>query len=60
MNQALKLVAEINRKKEAMKKTKSQYLKNDYSKRIRDDMFELRDYCQFKGLNLIEIARLVK
>ena len=60
MEQALKLVSEINRKREAIRKTKSTYLINDYSKSIRVDMFELRDYCKFKGLDLNEIARFTQ
>lgn len=60
MEQALKLVAEINRKNEAIRKTKSTYLINDYYKSIRDDMFELRDYCNFKGLDLNEVARFIQ
>ena len=60
MKQALKLVDEINRKKEAIRKTKSTYLINDYHKSIRSDMFELRDYCKFKGLDLNEITRFIR
>lgn len=60
MEQALKVVDEINRKREAIRKTKSTYLINDYHKSIRADMFELRDYCKFKGLDLNEIARLIQ
>lgn len=60
MKQALKLVDEINRKNEAIRKTKSTYLRNDLYKSIRDDMFELRDYCKFKGLDLNEVARFIK
>lgn len=60
MKQALKLVDEINRKNEAIRKTKSTYLRNDLYKSIRSDMFELRDYCEFKGLDLNKIARFIK
>ena len=60
MKQALKLVDEINRKNEAIRKTKSAYLRNDYYKSVRSDMFELRDYCKFKGLDFNEIARFIQ
>ena len=60
MRQALELVDEINRKKEAINKTKSTYLINDYYKSIRDDMFELRDYCKFKGIDFKEVARFIQ
>lgn len=60
MIQALKLVDEINRKNEAIRKTRSTYLRNEYYKSIRSDMFELRDYCKFKGLDLNEIARFIQ
>lgn len=60
MKQALKLVDEINRKNEAIRQTRSTYLINDYYKSIRADMFELRDYCKFKGLDLNEIARFIQ
>lgn len=60
MNQALKLVDEINRKKKAVLETRSSYLRNDYAKSIRADIFELRDYCKFKGLDFKEVARFIK
>lgn len=60
MLQALKLVDEINRKREIIRTTTSIYQINDLYKSIRSDMFELRDYCKFKGLDLNEIARFIK
>lgn len=60
MKQAQKFIDEINRKKEAMRKTKSMRLFNDYRKSIRDDLFELRDYCKFKGLDFNEIKRFIR
>jgi hypothetical protein len=60
MNQALKLVAEINRKKKRILETRSSYLRNDLYKSIRSDMFELRDYCKFKGLDFKEVARFIE
>lgn len=60
MEQALKVVDEINRKREAIRKTNSAYLINDYCKSIRSDMFELRDYCKFKGISFRKLARLIQ
>lgn len=60
MERALKFVDEINRKNEAIRKTKSTYLRNDLYKSVRADMFELRDYCKFKGLDLNEIAKFIQ
>lgn len=60
MEQALKLVDEINRKNEAIRRTKSTYLINDHHKSIRADMFELRDYCKFKGLDFGKVGRLIQ
>lgn len=60
MKQALILIEEINRKRKAVQETKSQYLKNDYSKRIRADMFELKDYCKYRGLKFKELTRFIK
>ena len=60
MKQALKLVDEINRKREIIRTTTSIYQINDLYKSVRSDMFELRDYCKFKGLDLNEIARFIQ
>ena len=60
MKQALILIDEINRKKQAIKKTNSQYLKNDYSKSIRDDVWELKTYCKYKGLDLKDVLTKLK
>ena len=60
MKQALKLVDEINRKNEAIRQTESTYLRNDLYKSVRVDMFELRDYCKFKGLDFNEVVRFIK
>ena len=60
MKQALKVVDEINRKKEAIRKTKSIHLRNQYHKSIRSDMFELRDYCKFKGIDFDEVVRRIQ
>ena len=60
MKQAKILIAEINRKRDAIRNTNSAYLINDYHKSIRSDMFELRDYCKFKGIDLNEVTELIK
>ena len=57
MKQALKFIDEIKRKKEAVLKTKSTYLKNDYSKSIRQDMEDLKEYCEYKGLDFKELIK---
>lgn len=43
-----KFVDEMKRIEEALKKTKSKYLKKDYSKALRDMKRELRDYDKFR------------
>lgn len=60
MKQALILIDEINRKKQAMRETDSQYLKNDYSKQIHEDISELRDYAGFRGLDFVDLMRRIK
>ena len=57
MKQALKVVAEIERLKGAIEKTKSAHLKNDYSKGIRNLTAELKEYCGYKKLNFNEIIK---
>ena len=57
MKQALKFIEEINRKKLALQKTKSTYLKNDYSKSIRQDMEDIKEYCEYKGLDFKELIK---
>lgn len=51
MKQALILMKEIERKRKAVNKSSSEYLKKDYEKRIERDIQELKDYCKFKGLD---------
>lgn len=60
MKQAKVLVDEINRKRAAMNNTNSIYLINDYSKSIRSDISELRDYCRFKGIEFRKVLVLIK
>ena len=57
MKQALVLVDEINRKKRAMRKTKSEYLILDYAKSISSDIRELKIYCKYKRLSFKDLQR---
>lgn len=57
MKQARKLLEKIDRKKQALLKTDSEHLKKDYSKSIKSDLKELKDYCKFKGLDFEELTR---
>ena len=43
-----KHIAEINRLKEAREKTKSEYLRRDYTKAIRRMQNELKEYRRYK------------
>ena len=55
MKQALIVVAEIKQLKAAVRKSKSMKLKNDYHKAIRNKKADLKEYCQYKGLNYEEL-----
>jgi hypothetical protein len=55
VKQALIFLKEINRKKEAIKKTKSKYLINDYMKSIVQDESDLKEYCLYKGIDYKEL-----
>lgn len=57
MKQAQKVVAEIERLKSAIEKTRSAHLKNDYSKGIRNLTAELKEYCGYKKLNFNEVMK---
>ena len=56
MTEAIKFAKEIMRKKDAVKRTNSIYLKRDYEKSIQEDIKELRFYCESKGLSMKEIV----
>lgn len=56
MKQALKFIDEINRKKLALQKTKSKYLRHDYSKSIDQDIRDLKEYCNYKGIDFDELS----
>ena len=55
LKQALKEVEEIKRLYEAMNKTKSMYLKNDYAKAIHNKKDELKFYCKCKKINIRDL-----
>lgn len=51
MRKALEFVQEIKRKQEAIEKTNSRHLINDYKKSIKRDIKELKYYCEIKGID---------
>ena len=51
MKAAMRQVEEIDRLKEAIRKTKSNYLKNDYAKNMRTLKRELKEYCRYRGID---------
>lgn len=51
MRAAREQVEEIKRLKAAVEKTKSEHLKNDYSKNIKTRTSELREYCAYRNYN---------
>lgn len=57
MKQAIIFAKEIKRKQEAVERTKSNYLKNDYSKSIYADIQELYTYCQYRDIDFADVAR---
>ena len=56
MKQAKLLVNEINRKRQAIRKTKSKHLIADYHKSIKSDIFELKEYCTYRGIDFRALA----
>lgn len=50
-------INEIKRYQQAIEKTKSAYLKNDYSRCISRLINELREYCTYRNYNFKVIAR---
>lgn len=55
MKAVVRQLEEIKRVKEAIKKTDSPYLKQDYQKHLRRLKGELREYCYYRGFNYKEI-----
>ena len=45
---------EILRKEEAIRKTKSEKLKRDYSKNVKKSIKELKYYCKMNGLRFMD------
>lgn len=61
MNQAEILVKEINRKLTAIKQSESQYLSTDYMKSINSDIAELKEYCNYRGLDFDKLrAKIIR
>lgn len=58
--QALIMVEKIRQKKEALKRTASKRLQNDYTKSIKSDFRELKEYCGYKGLNFERFEEFIK
>lgn len=56
MKEAIKVYSEILRCYDAIKKTKSEKLKNDYYKHINREKKELLMYCQYRHINLVDVA----
>lgn len=55
MKQALILVSEIKRMREAITKTRSKHLINDYKKSISRNIQDLKEYCSYRGINFEEL-----
>jgi hypothetical protein len=60
MNAIERHIEEIIRYKQAIERTKSVYLKNDYSKCVRSLKKELKEYCSYRGYNYKEIVKAYK
>ncbi len=55
MKAAMRQVAEINRLKEAIKKTESKHLKQDYGKNLHKLQAELKEYCAYRCFDYNQI-----
>lgn len=60
MNALERHIEEIRNYKQAINKSNSAYLKNDYSKKIQRMKNELREYCKYRGFNYKEIIEQYK
>jgi len=60
MKAAIDLARRILSKEEAIRKTKSQMLKNDLMKSIRNDKNELLFYCRSRGFTIDEVFKEAK
>ena len=47
----------ILRKEEAIRKTKSEKLKRDYSKNVKKSIKELKYYCKMNGLRFMDVMQ---
>ena len=54
------LIDDIKRMKQAISKTKSYKLKNDYTKSIKRKTKELIEYCNYKGLKFDSVNYIVR
>ena len=57
MKQAVIEYKDIQRMKQAILKTDSKMLKNQYSKAIKRKFKELQDYCKFKNIDIKEVKK---
>lgn len=53
-------IEEIKRYQDAITKTNSAYLKNDYAKRVNRMIKELREYCHYRKYNFKKIIKEVE
>ena len=60
MKQAQILIDDIKRMKQAISKTKSYKLKNDYTKAINRKTKELIEYCSYRGLVFDSVNYIVR
>lgn len=54
---AINHAMEILRKEEAIRKTKSEKLKRDYSKNVKKSIKELKYYCKMNGLRFMDVMQ---
>ena len=55
MKAVMRHLEEVRRVEEALKKTYSPYLKQDYQKHLKRLKKDLREYCYYRGFNYKEI-----
>lgn len=60
MKQALKVIEEINYYKEIVKKTNNIFIQKDYSKKIKELINDLKEYCFYKkDVDFKELMNLI-
>lgn len=57
MKQAVKFAKEILRKQAAIEASKSQKLRNDYSRSVKQDIRDLKYYCYMQHLNYNKVIK---